>query len=134
MPLRSSMVYCVGLSAVDALGESVVGQLVVVVERQQRLEGADQARLVGLGDDVLAVEDVLRPATGDAEPEVAAALRGPRRRRRRRRWRTAATAAPPARRAWPLRPRPRRAGAARPGSPATCQSDSRFRSKLSAAG
>ena len=58
----------------DALGEAVVGELVVLVEQQQRLEGAHQPCLVGLGDDVLAVHDVLGAAAGDSEAEVAAPL------------------------------------------------------------
>ena len=57
-----------------ALGQAVVGELVVVVEQQQRLERRHQPRLVRLGDDVLAVHDVLGAAAGDAEPEVPAAL------------------------------------------------------------
>src|SRR6266496_3235112 len=61
----------------DALGEAVVGELVVLVEEQQRLEGTHQAGLVGLGDDVLAVHDVLGAAAGNSQPEIAAPLGRP---------------------------------------------------------
>ena len=68
----------------DALGQAVGGELVVLVEEQQRLEGGHQPGLVGLGDDVLAVHDVLGAAAGDPEPEVPAPLGRPGRGRGRR--------------------------------------------------
>ena len=58
----------------DALGEAVAGELVVVVEEQQRLEGGHQPGLIGLGDDVLAVHDVLGAAAGNSQPEIPAPL------------------------------------------------------------
>ena len=63
-----------GIVLGHALGQAVGGELVVLVEQQQRLEGRHQPGLVGLGDDVLAVHDVLGTAAGDAQPEVPAPL------------------------------------------------------------
>ncbi len=69
-------------------GERVGAQLVVAVVAEQRLPPGGEARLVGLGRDRLAVDEVLRPTARDAEAEGAAALglggaRSPRARSRR---------------------------------------------------
>jgi hypothetical protein len=48
------------------LGEAIGGQVVALVVDQKRFEAGHQASLVGLGDDVLAVDDVLGAAAGHA--------------------------------------------------------------------
>jgi hypothetical protein len=65
----------------DRLGEPVVRQLVVAVEGQQGLPPGHQARLIRLGEDVLAVDDVLDAVARHADPQVAALLRARPRRR-----------------------------------------------------
>ena len=65
-----------GLGLDDRLRQAVVRELVVVVVGDERLPARGQPRLVGLGDDALAVDDVARTAAGDTEAEVPAPLRG----------------------------------------------------------
>ena len=56
------------------LGKAGRLQLVVLVVFEQGFEAGDQPRLVGLGRDLLSVDDVTGAATRDAKPEVATAL------------------------------------------------------------
>src|SRR5262249_40662994 len=63
-----------GLRA-ELLGQPVEHELELRVEGDERLPARDDARLVGPRDDVLAVDEVLRRAAGDPDPERAAALR-----------------------------------------------------------
>ena len=75
IPSRTRIVHTVAfLSAVDLLGQPVELELELRVEDHQRLPAGHEARLVGLRDDVLAVDDVLGRAAGDPDAEGAAPL------------------------------------------------------------
>ena len=74
----------VGGLGLDLLGQAVlVGDVEVGVVVDERLPPGDEAGLVGLGDDVLAVDDVVGRAD-DADAERAAGRAGAGRRRRAR--------------------------------------------------